>query len=220
MSDHSVIFKFIYVILLITNKRCRCLSIQIPNQQHQENQFFPTSGSFKFLMLQRCRRGLLTSEETPIISNLLPLHPVYFYLSCFLVHLFLSTSISDRWICQTKTDNGYYFIPIIITHKTGIIGIYGYCIILRKSSCLTFSILHQTCPGSRLQSHPPPPLLFLTVYPYCYRFPWLRIASPIFSPGSWLNTLYRQIKALSIIQRVCKSSSCWNLSYLARPTET
>lgn len=145
--------------LLITNKRCRCLSIQIPNQQHQENQFFPTSGSFKFLMLQRCRRGLLTSEETPIISNLLPLHPVYFYLSCFLVHLFLSTSISDRWICQTKTDNGYYFIPIIITHKTGIIGIYGYCIILRKSSCLTFSILHQTCPGSRLQS-PPPPLFF------------------------------------------------------------
>lgn len=156
MSDHSVIFKFISVILLITNKRCRCLSIQIPNQQHQENQFFPTSGSFKFLMLQRCRRGLLTSEETPIISNLLPLHPVYFYLSCFLVHLFLSTSISDRWICQTKTDNGYYFIPIIITHKTGIIGIYGYCIILRKSSCLTFSILHQTCPGSRLQSPPPP----------------------------------------------------------------
>lgn len=220
MSDHSVIFKFISVILLITNKRCRCLSIQIPNQQHQENQFFPTSGSFKFLMLQRCRRGLLTSEETPIISNLLPLHPVYFYLSCFLVHLFLSTSISDRWICQTKTDNGYYFIPIIITHKTGIIGIYGYCIILRKSSCLTFSILHQTCPGSRLQSHTPPPPLFLTVYPYCYRFPWLRIASPIFSPGSWLNTLYRQIKALSIIQRVCKSSSCWNLSYLARPTET
>lgn len=219
MSDRSVIFKFISVILLITNKRCRYLSIQIPNQQHQENQFFPTSGSFKFLMLQRCRRGLLTSEETPIISNLLPLHPVYFYLSCFLVHLFLSTSISDRWICQTKTDNGYYFIPIIITHKTGIIGIYGYCIILRKSSCLTFSILHQTCPGSRLQSHPPPPL-FLTVYPYCYRFPWLRIASPIFSPGSWLNTLYRQIKALSIIQRVCKSSSCWNLSYLARPTET
>lgn len=218
MSDHSVIFKFISVILLITNKRCRCLSIQIPNQQHQENQFFPTSGSFKFLMLQRCRRGLLTSEETPIISNLLPLHPVYFYLSCFFVYLFLSTSISDRWICQTKTDNGYYFIPIIITHKTGIIGIYGYCIILRKSSCLTFSILHQTCPGSRLQSHPPP--LFLTVYPYCYRFPWLRIASPIFSPGSWLNTLYRQIKALSIIQRVCKSSSCWNLSYLARPTET
>lgn len=218
MSDHSVIFKFISVILLITNKRCRCLSIQIPNQQHQENQFFPTSGSFKFLMLQRCRRGLLTSEETPIISNLLPLHPVYFYLSCFLVHLFLSTSISDRWICQTKTDNGYYFIPIIITHKTGIIGIYGYCIILRKSSCLTFSILHQTCPGSRLQSHTPP--LFFTVYPYCYRFPWLRIASPIFSPGSWLNTLYRQIKALSIIQRVCKSSSCWNLSYLARPTET
>lgn len=172
--------------MLITNKRCRCLSIQIPNQQHQENQFFPTSGSFKFLMLQRCRRGLLTSEETPIISNLLPLHPVYFYLSCFLVHLFLSTSISDRWICQTKTDNGYYFIPIIITHKTGIIGISGYCIILRKSSCLTFSILHQTCPGSRLQSHnPPPPPLFLTVYPYCYRFPWLRIASPIFSPGSW-----------------------------------
>lgn len=220
MSDHSVIFKFISVILLITNKRCRCLSIQIPNQQHQENQFFPTSGSFKFLMLQRCRRGLLTSEETPIISNLLPLHPVYFYLSCFLVHLFLSTSISDRWICQTKTDNGYYFIPIIITHKTGIIGIYGYCIILRKSSCLTFSILHQTCPGSRLQSHTHPPPLFLTVYPYCYRFPWLRIASPIFSPGSWLNTLYRQIKALSIIQRVCKSSSCWNLSYLARPTET
>lgn len=200
--------------MLITNKRCRCLSIQIPNQQHQENQFFPTSGSFKFLMLQRCRRGLLTSEETPIISNLLPLHPVYFYLSCFLVHLFLSTSISDRWICQTKTDNGYYFIPIIITHKTGIIGIYGYCIILRKSSCLTFSILHQTCPGSRLQSHPPPSFFD------CYRFPWLRIASPIFSPGSWLNTLYRQIKALSIIQRVCKSSSCWNLSYLARPTET
>lgn len=147
--------------MLITNKRCRCLSIQIPNQQHQENQFFPTSGSFKFLMLQRCRRGLLTSEETPIISNLLPLHPVYFYLSCFLVHLFLSTSISDRWICQTKTDNGYYFIPIIITHKTGIIGISGYCIILRKSSCLTFSILHQTCPGSRLQSlNPPPPLFF------------------------------------------------------------
>lgn len=203
--------------MLITNKRCRCLSIQIPNQRHQENQFFPTSGSFKFLMLQRCRRGLLTSEETPIISNLLPLHPVYFYLSCFLVHLFLSTSISDRWICQTKTDNGYYFIPIIITHKTGIIGIYGYCIILRKSSCLTFSILHQTGPGSRLRSQPPS---FLTVYPYCYRFPWLRIASPIFSPGSWLNTLYRQIKALSIIQRVCKSSSCWNLSYLARPTET
>lgn len=119
--------------MLITHKRCRCLSIQIPNQQHQENQFFPTSGSFKFLMLQRCRRGLLTSEETPIISNLLPLHPVYFYLSCFLVHLFLSTSISDRWICQTKTDNGYYFIPIIITHKTGIIGISGYCIILLVS---------------------------------------------------------------------------------------
>lgn len=149
--------------LLITNKRCRCLSIQIPNQQHQENQFFLTSGSFKFLMLQRCRRGLLSSEETPIISNLLPLHPVYFYLSCFLVHLFLSTSISDRWICQTKTDNGYYFIPIIITHKTGIIGIYGYCIILRKSSCLTFSILHQTCPGSRLQSHPPPLFFWLFI---------------------------------------------------------
>lgn len=163
MSDHSVIFKFISVILLITNKRCRCLSIQIPNQQHQENQFFPTSGSFKFLMLQRCRRGLLTSEETPIISNLLPLHPVYFYLSCFLVHLFLSTSISDRWICQTKTDNGYYFIPIIITHKTGIIGIYGYCIILRKSSCLTFSILHQTCPDSRLQSHTPPLFFWLFI---------------------------------------------------------
>lgn len=133
-------FKFISVILLITNKRCWCLSMQIPNQQHQENQFFPTSGSFKFLMLQWCRRGLLTSEESPIISNLLPLHPVYFYLSCFFVYLFLSTSISDRCICQTKTDNGYYFIPIIITHKTGIIGISGYCIILRKSSCLTFSI--------------------------------------------------------------------------------
>lgn len=148
-------FKFISVILLITNKRCWCLSMQIPNQQHQENQYFPTSGSFKFLMLQWCRRGLLTSEESPIISNLLPLHPVYFYLSCFLVYLFLSTSISDRCICQTKTDNGYYFIPIIITHKTGIIGISGYCIILRKSSCLTFSILHQTGPGSRLRSQPP-----------------------------------------------------------------
>lgn len=212
-------FKFISVILLITNKRCWCLSMQIPNQQHQENQFFLTSGSFKFLMLQWCRRGLLTSEESPIISNLLPLHPVYFYLSCFLVHLFLSTSISDRCICQTKTDNGYYFIPIIITHKTGIIGISGYCIILRKSSCLTFSILHQAGPSCRLRSQPLPPSFF-TVYPYCYRFPWPRIASPIFSPGSWLNTLYRQIKALSIIQRVCKSSSCWNLSYLARPTET
>lgn len=141
---------------MITYKRCWCLSMQIPNQQHQENQFFLTSGSFKFLMLQWCRRGLLTSEESPIISNLLPLHPVYFYLSCFFVYLFLSTSISDRCICQTKTYNGYYFIPIIITHKTGIIGISGYCIILRKSSCLTFSILHQAGPSCRLRSQPPP----------------------------------------------------------------
>lgn len=131
------------IVLSITNKRCRCLSMQIPNKIN----FFPSSGSFKFLMLQWCRRGLLTSEETLIVSNLLPLHPVYFLsflLSC--IYLRPSTSKSDRIICQTKTDNGYHFIPTIITHKVSIIGISGDCIILKKNSCLTFSISYKPGP--------------------------------------------------------------------------